>query len=244
MKSILTALLLTLSLPAAVDVDTLELWQLQAQVPVKLFNAEASNPKFDVQTAKYSAIPLDLEFRGTLLEALTWNDAAGSNLLLLTDTGVYPQGPSSDGVERTAIYAYSFIKAPAAKTYTQQWRTFDYIDCETWEDYDAEFKPGSVTITDLDNDGLAEITEIHRLACRTDISHDAYKAILREGAEKYAMRGWAGLCNAKGEQMVFPGDETEAIASDSALKANTAFLSFMETQWAAHTCDVKLPELP
>ncbi len=49
--------------------------------------------------------------------------------------------------------------------------------------------PNSPTITDLDDNGIAESTFLYKLRCRSDVSPVQLKLIMHQGKEKYALRG-------------------------------------------------------
>ncbi len=56
-------------------------------------------------------------------------------------------------------------------------------------DLAVAFIKGSLAITDLDKDGMAETTVQYKLACRSDVSPAQMKLILHEDTVKYALRG-------------------------------------------------------
>ncbi len=60
-------------------------------------------------------------------------------------------------------------------------------------DLTAAFVPGSLTITDLDADGVGEATFLYTLHCTSDVSPATRKLIMREGEAKYAIRGTTKL---------------------------------------------------
>jgi len=72
------------------------------------------------------------------------------------------------------------------------WRTFDAErGCEF--DLAAEFVGRALTPTDLDGDGIGEVTMMYELQCTSDYSPATLKLIMREGEAKYAIRGTTRL---------------------------------------------------
>ena len=65
---------------------------------------------------------------------------------------------------------------------------YDFIeDCPV--DFFINYIEGSLTITDLDNDGLKEISFLYELSCQGDISPAKMKLIMFEGKNKFKLRG-------------------------------------------------------
>ncbi len=54
---------------------------------------------------------------------------------------------------------------------------------------DSKFLPDLFTFTDLDNDGIVETTLSYSMICTGDVSPKLIKTIMREGGDKYAVRG-------------------------------------------------------
>ncbi len=53
----------------------------------------------------------------------------------------------------------------------------------------GQFVDGAFGVTDLDHDGIAEVTYGYQLACRSDVSSATYKLLLVEDGVKYILRG-------------------------------------------------------
>jgi len=89
-----------------------------------------------------------------------------------------------------SIYAYCFRKE--AGNWVQKWIVRDGIAaCEV--DATCQFYPGSLSVTDADNNNAAEVCFLYHLSCKGDVSPDDKKLILYEGQTKYAIRGSAIL---------------------------------------------------
>lgn len=161
------------------------------------------------------------------VNAVRWRDRLGDHTLLLDESGEHPtkeQHPFSSDTDRDAsVYAYEYLDA-AGKT-TRVWKLEDHqLDCPF--DLEADFMPGSVTITDLDADGVAEVTFQYTLQCTSDVSPATRKLIMREGKDKYAIRG------TNRSRFYEPADVTRE--TDPAFdKAPPAFLKHALEQWDA-----------
>ena len=56
-------------------------------------------------------------------------------------------------------------------------------------DIEASFIRNTLQLTDLNENGIAEIWLIYKTACRGDVSPSDMKVIMYEASQKYAMRG-------------------------------------------------------
>lgn len=129
-------------------------------------------------------IPKNMPYKGVLQEALQYTDKEGTHVVITTEqTGE----KNDDGQElRTAeLYAYSYLKNGNAAVLS--WKLYDFADpCE--EDIEATYKDNSY-ITDLNNNGVAEVWLTYIEACKGDVSPSEMKVIMHEGTKKFAMRG-------------------------------------------------------
>ncbi|HEX2201888.1 MAG TPA: hypothetical protein VHG91_01250 [Longimicrobium sp.] len=169
-------------------------------------------------------VPAGVERRGTIEAARRWRDRSGDNLLVLTRTAE-TQGPPNEYAEpsrQREIYVYHYVRDGAG--YRLLWRTVDHVrGCDF--DLTLSFVPGSLQVTDVDRDGLAETSYAYRLACRSDVSPAALKLILHEGATKYAVRGTGDM------RQIAPGYPAPEMRMDPALTREPALRALAERQW-------------
>ena len=134
-----------------------------------------------------SAVPAALQRRGRVVQALRYTDRTGTYTVLATETGPRPDPdpatPGSEG-QRADLYAYHY---PATGP-TPSWQVHDFVD-DCILDLEARFLPKALTVTDLDQDGTAEVWLVYRTTCRGDVSPSTQKIIMYEGSRKYAVRG-------------------------------------------------------
>jgi hypothetical protein len=136
-----------------------------------------------------AAVPATLKRSGRVVQALRYTDRTGTYTVLATEIGPRPDpaAQSSDG-QRADLYAYQYPAAGAAPT----WQVHDFeADCPL--DIQAQFRPKGLTVTDLDQDGTAEVWLVYRTTCRGDVSPSTQKIIMYEGPRKYAVRGTTRL---------------------------------------------------
>jgi hypothetical protein len=140
--------------------------------------------KLEMLPFKASDIPTRV-YQGKIVEGKRIRDANGESIVLLCETGVLRH--KSDSRYRYArIYAYQFIKKDTG--WQQLWKVYDNVeDCSL--DVLCEFCKGSLSVTDLDKDGVAECSFVYSLSCKGGLDPDDKKLILYEGKDKFAIRG-------------------------------------------------------
>ncbi|MBI5856292.1 MAG: hypothetical protein HZB42_01475 [Sphingobacteriales bacterium] len=134
-------------------------------------------------------VPPSVKFEGKLNEALQWADKSGDNILITSFVEPYDDKEKNEYGEegQTAeLHTYQYVKKEG--DYRLLWKINDGEKSCPF-DITCNFIKGSTTVTDLDNDGIAEATVQYRLACRSDVSPAEMKLIMYEGADKYILQG-------------------------------------------------------
>lgn len=132
-------------------------------------------------------IPNTISYKGNLKIALKWTDKLGENILITTETGSI-ENPiyEDDDYKDSEIYAYHFLNK--YNTYEPTWTVNDF-EKKCSLDVSAQFIPNSLQITDLNNNGIAEIWLVYKTNCTSDVSPFNLKIIMYEGNIKYTIRG-------------------------------------------------------
>ena len=153
-----------------------------------------------------------------LREAKKWYDATGENWLVLYETDSYIPKSKSGATAKLAAILYQKTDSGFVK----KWSMNDFIaDCEL--DVTCHFYNDHLSVSDLDNNHIAEIMMVYALSCKGDVSPNNKKLILYTNSKKYAIRG---------EELMLMGKDTlggvrhadssfqqlPAIIRDSALK--------------------------
>lgn len=139
------------------------------------------------------SVTLAIMYNGKFLNAMQWNDAAGDNMLVLSTIPPRDDNQKIENEEEgkmAYLYADHFLKT--AEDFQQTWKVSDSIRSCPF-DITSEFIKDGTTITDLDKDGLAEITILYRQACRSDVSPAEMKLVMYEGNTKYYLNGLSWL---------------------------------------------------
>ncbi|AWK04890.1 hypothetical protein HYN56_11885 [Flavobacterium crocinum] len=143
----------------------------------------------NVEKIDSTQFPASIKYEGFIKNAVRWKDKLGDNIVITTETGYHINPKFKHEFDDSAdaeLFAYHFIVS-GDKT-KQAWRVYDYIsDCPV--DIVASFVKDTFQITDLNNDGIAEVWLMYKTVCHGDVSPCDMKIIMYEGAQKYAMRG-------------------------------------------------------
>lgn len=132
-------------------------------------------------------LPVEIKFTGKIKTVIRWKDKLGENIVLTTETGeTINKAAPSDDYRDAALYAYHYI-VDKDSTYLT-WKVYDFIkECPV--DIEANFIKNTFQVTDLNNNGIAEVWLMYKTVCHGDVSPSNMKIIMYEGQQKYAMRG-------------------------------------------------------
>lgn len=155
----------------------------------------------EIQTVPMSAKAVQQEkisLAAPLVKGVMFQDVKGEHLLLLTKRSSPSKSkPDPHRMERHELKATHFKKA--AKGWIQEWAINDYVDCPGL-DSEANFYLDKVSITDVNNDGHAEVLVPYNLFCGGGVDSKIIKIIMRTKNEKFALRGKS--------KIVLPGQES------------------------------------
>ncbi|WP_137936596.1 M949_RS01915 family surface polysaccharide biosynthesis protein [Chitinivorax sp. B] len=132
------------------------------------------------------ALPTGLKHKGTIDKILRWSEADGEHVLVASHgTREFHSAEYGDAVEDW-LYAAQYRKV--GDTYDMLWKLNDSTSpCPV--DHVAAYYQRGIQVTDLDSNGVHEVTLAYRVTCAGDVSPLTQKVILRERSQKYALRG-------------------------------------------------------
>jgi hypothetical protein len=166
---------------------------------------------------------------GDLVLAMRTEDKLGKHILVLSQK----KGPSHDKEmgdptqdERIDLRAVFYTRENDA--WRSAWTIVDFNDCPTL-DAEASFFDQQVWITDVNNDGVDEVTVPYRMFCGGGVDPSTIKVIMRQGELKLAIRG-ESLIKMPGNAP-FGGDKTYDKALQ--LPENAAFKKQLDAVWKA-----------
>ena len=173
-----------------------------------------------------SNLPSGINYEGNVITGKRWNDKNGENILILTKTNLKEKKVRKSGYEETdlecELYGYHYVSSGGS--YSLLWKIQDFVK-ECWFDLTLDFIPGSLSITDLNEDGIAESTFLYKMSCRSDVSPSELKLMMHENDVKYALRGEMLI---KMEGFTAGGNYKVDKSFDS---APAGFLDYAKSQW-------------
>jgi hypothetical protein len=166
--------------------------QEKKQVKIDSKNTESiltKNETFQITKIDSSQFPKSLKYEGFVKNAVRWKDELGDNIVITTETGIFRSEKFQHEFEESGdaeLFGYHFLVKE--NEVIQTWKMYDYIDdCPV--DIVASFVKNTFKITDLDNNGIAEIWLMYKTVCHGDVSSSEMKIIMYQGKQKFAMRG-------------------------------------------------------
>jgi hypothetical protein len=185
------------------------------------------NAQIKVKNLDQSSLPKNVQFIGKMYKAVSWRDNSGNNIAILTNTGkIRSKNPPDNGYYDAALYAYHYIIS--GDSLKSSWRVYDFVkDCPL--DLILNFIPNTFSLTDLDNNGFAEVWIMYKSACKGDVSPNSQKIIMYENNKKFALRGNSQVKVSENE--IIGGD----YKMDEAFKnGHPSFRKYAENLWNKH----------
>jgi hypothetical protein len=179
---------------------------------------KAGAPRADAPKASritQAELPSALKPLSTLVHALRWTDRAGDNVAAFSRSVDEKQGNARLQIE---LWSGKDGQGGVVRTLKDA-----VLHCEF--DLYADFIEPALGVTDLDGDGLGELTFAYRTTCTSDVSPFALKLFLLEQHEKYAVRGSSLVDVGGGEKL--GGDKK----LDPALRKQPLFSRHLESLW-------------
>lgn len=129
-----------------------------------------------------------IKYNGNIREAVRYTDRSGDYIVLISETGIYRNEKIEHENDGGDAELYSYCFAVKQNSFEQVWKVYDFIhDCPV--DIVASFVKDTFQVTDLNNDGIAEVWLMYRTVCHGDVSPCNMKIIMYQGRQKFAMRG-------------------------------------------------------
>ncbi|MBM3431810.1 MAG: hypothetical protein FJX92_02240 [Bacteroidetes bacterium] len=150
----------------------------------------------NIEKVAPNELPAEARYKGIFFDAVRWSDQNGTNVLVLSTE------LSSDWFSQTRhLYGIHYIRR--GERFEMLWKMIDY-EKNCYANLTCNFIPESTTITDLDEDGLAEVKLQYELACRQRESSAEMKILLYENGQKRALRGLRWVSSFKNLGSTYP----------------------------------------
>lgn len=193
---------------------------------VRALSLRAVHDSISIFDLSINKIPKSINYRGEVINALSFKDKTGDYIVFTTETGVYRTKSKENEMEFANAYLYAFLYLKENNQFKKIWQIQDFIEgCPT--DLEATYVENTFKVTDLDNNGIAEVWLMYRIVCRSDVGPSDMKIIMYEGSKKYAIRG---------ENKVFLGSDNylggEYMIDESFELGPKVFLNFAKKMWS------------
>ncbi len=139
---------------------------------------------------KKAAVPAAMKYHGPFTDAIRYQDKEGTHVVIITQDVTAQPADDDESVYTGILHAWSYLQS--GNSVQLSWQLNDNAG-PCGGDVDVKFRPGSLSVTDLDHNGLAEVWLVYRVSCHGFQTPSPMKVIMHEGAQKYAMRGTTKL---------------------------------------------------
>lgn len=221
--------------PEKTKVDSTEQVQKKTPDSASFESAGLNNPDAldSLSELKYGLkdIPKSIKYTGKIKASASWKDKNGLNVLLITETKdkkVREEKMDGQYLDQEAAYSkelfgYQFLVR--GDTAVLLWKIQDLVkECDA--DLTLDYISNSISVTDINKNGIGESTFLYTLGCRSDVSPLGYKLLMHEGKDKYAIRGTRLIAMKDVEPY---GGEIKVDPSFDAAPAG--FLDYAKKQW-------------
>jgi len=146
----------------------------------------AEKTKIEAIRIDPKTLPKSIHYKGAIDTAVKYTDTDGEHIIITSEGDTYEKNYEGDRLNGIYLYAYCY-KLSGGKWKLSWQMQDDTGECE--EDVSGGYLPKTFAVTDLNNDGQAEVWLMYQLACRGGVDPSAMKVIMHQGNQKYAMRG-------------------------------------------------------
>jgi hypothetical protein len=153
-------------------------------------------------------LPAGVKATGSLDQAWSFGDKNGINYVLFSSRSV-TGGPGPDGDPTRGAWLYVDLWAVPAAGKPRLLRAVRDMALDCAYALTARFHDDAFGVTDLDRDGVAEVSFAYELGCRSDVSANTFKVLVFENGTKYILRGTTRIQAGGG-----PGGDFEAEPSE------------------------------
>lgn len=130
-----------------------------------------------------------LSLVGPVIDSLRFTDRHGDQVAVFFRLATHAEDPVDGTVSDRIVLSAAVYPLPATPAPTTAgWQHTDDIECGG-VDIEAGFYPDSISVTDLDGNGTAELTFAYHRFCGGGIDLRDVTVVLREGGNSYVLEG-------------------------------------------------------
>jgi len=165
---------------------------------------------------------------------VAFSDRDGEHKITLNESPVEKKQKGDEWLKSAKLTVVSEVRATKAAKWVTTWQAKDFVnDCEL--DLELTVVGDSIEVTDLDDNGRAEVSFMYRLGCKSDVSPSTLKLLMYQGTTKWALRGNSKVkVGVENGNPVFAGGE---VTVDGGFKGNPTLLRAAMAQWQSHVLE-------
>lgn len=167
-----------------------------------------------------------MKYKGAFSDAIKYTDKEGMHIIITTSGFVTTPADDNESVYTALLHVFGYLQNGSA--ITLEWQLNDEAG-PCGPDADAKLRPGSLTVTDLDHNGISEVWFVYRVSCHDALSANPMKVIMHEGIKKYAIRGTTHLKLKKPTTSPYIGGDY--VADENFKAASQAFRDYANQLW-------------
>jgi hypothetical protein len=194
---------------------------------VSFILAQTCVAQFKLTKLDKNTIPKTIKYTGNIIQAVSWTDKTGNNIVVLTTSDKTQSKNAPDEAYKDGdLYVYHFLAS--GDSIKQTWKVYDYIkECPL--DMSLYFVDKTFAVTDLNKDGKGEVWTMYKVSCQGDVSPIPMKIIMYHDNKKFAARGTTKVQLSEND---YEGGE---FVFDEAFKnAPEEFRQYAEKLWNQH----------
>jgi len=147
-----------------------------------------SQSKIKILPSEIVNIPKEAKFNGVAKKVVKWIDTSGEYIAIISESEESKKINAEADMEEKSKQLFAVCYAIKKDSLIQKWKVFDQISSCPF-DITISFIQNTFQVTDLNNDGIAEVWMMYKMVCRSDVSPCDMKIIMYQGQQKFAMRG-------------------------------------------------------
>ena len=181
-----------------------------------------------VRPMAYEGAPSTSEIAGTVDEkqGLRFDDRAGENVIVVSRESrtTTPTSDREDAQTTSTLHINHFQRASEQEPWRLVTGRQESVENCSFDLTSAVYF-GPWSLSDLDEDGMAEVTMAYSTGCRSDVSPISHKVLMIEDGERYSLHGTTTIQGAETPEAPMADPQFE--------QAPEAFLDHAKKAWAA-----------
>ena len=227
-------------------------------LPMKSLATTSNSSHYDKSTLSWRQLPMAIRqyyqpntahnplklSQDDIISIETWRDDNEVNYLIKLQRVINQPHKDYGSARLGEVIAHLYV-VDSGKV-RRLWQVYDHAEpCDL--DLIAEFSQQPTSITDLNHNGISEVSLPYYLGCFGGVDYYDMKIIMYEGQQKYAIRGQSAICDSKTGLPVkansnYGGDhifDEQLMQQSAASKADKLiFKQHLQSEWLQNQCTI------